>query len=150
LAGHELMGAVLPTIKELVSAKEQHRADRRLIEPGGVEDVGNDRSRAQIISRRKVNLSDATIGKGNVDLHKEEEAAEWAALAKTGLGLFGLGDGAPNNALILSKLPPPFGNRAECLTDSDLGRRAGIKRDKGRVTVLAIAVALPDHVPAFP
>jgi hypothetical protein len=23
-------------------------------------------------------------------------------------------------------------------------------RDKGRVTVLAIAVALPDHVPAFP
>ena len=71
-------------------------------------------------------------------------------MAKTGLGLFGLGDGAPNEALRLSKLPPAFGDRAESLTDSDLGRGARIKRDKGRVTVLAIAVALPDRVPAFP
>jgi len=150
LAGHELLGAVLPISNELVSAKEQHGADGRLIEPGGVEDVWNGRARARRISRGKVNLSDSTIGKGNVDLHKEEEAGEWAALAKTGLGLFGAGDGAPNDALILSKLPPAFGDRAESPTDSDLGRGAGIVRDKGRVTVLAIAVALPDGVPAFP
>jgi hypothetical protein len=144
------LGAVLPIINELVSAKEQYGADGRLIEPGGVEDVGNGRSRARGISRGKVNLSDSTIGKGNVDLHKEEEAGERTALAKTGLGLLSLGDGAPKDALILSKLPPAFGDRAERPTDSDLGRGAGIKRDKGRVTVLAIAVALPDHVPAFP
>jgi len=150
LAGHELLGAVLPISKEPVGAKEQHGADGRLIEPGGVEDVGNGRSRARVISRGKVNLDDATIGQSNVDLHKEEEAGEWAALAKTGLGLLGLGDGAPNDALILSKPPPAFGDRAESLTDSDLGRGAGIVRDKGRVTVLAIAVALPDGVPAFP
>jgi hypothetical protein len=150
LAGHELLGTVLPIINELLSAKEQRGADGRLTEPGGVEDVGNGRWRARGISRGKVNLSDATIGKGNVDLHKEEEAGEWAALAKTGLGLLGLCDGAPNDPLILGKLPPPFGDRAESPTDSDLGRSAGIVRDKGRVTVLAIAVALPDGVPAFP
>ena len=150
MAGHVLLGAVMPISKEPVSAKEQHGADGRLIEPGGVEDIGNGRSRARLISRGKVTLSDSTIGKGNVDLHKEEEAAEWAALAKTDLGLLGLGDGAPNDALILRKLPPAFGDRAESPADSDLGRCAGIVRDKGRVTVLAIAVALPDHVPAFP
>jgi hypothetical protein len=150
LAGHELLGAVLPIINELVSAKEQHGADGRLIETGGIEDVGNGRSRAEVISRWKVNLCDSTIGQSNVDLHKEEEAGKWAALAKTGLGLPGPGDGAPNQALILSKLPPAFGDRAESLTDSDLCRGAGIKRDKGRVTVLAVAVALPDGVPAFP
>jgi hypothetical protein len=54
LAGHALLGAVLPIINELVSAKEQHGADGRLIEPGGVEDVGNGRSRARVISRGKV------------------------------------------------------------------------------------------------
>src|ERR1035437_5512520 len=132
LAGHALLGAVLPISNELVSAEEQDGADGRLIEPGGVEDVRNGRSRARGISRRKVNLSESTIGQGNVDLHKEQEAGEWAALAKTGLGLLRLGDGAPNDALILSKLPPAFGDRAESPTDRDLGRRAGIKRDKGR------------------
>jgi hypothetical protein len=140
----------MPIINELVGAKEQHGADARLIEPDDVEYVGNGRSRARSISRGEVNLCDSTIGKGNVDLHKEEEAGEWAALAKTGLGLLGFGDGAPNEALILRKLPPAFGDRAESPTDSDLGRGAGIKRDKDRVTVLAIAVALPDGVPAFP
>jgi hypothetical protein len=150
LAGHKLLAAFLPIVHELVTAKEQHGADGRLIEPGGVEDVGHDRSRARGISRGKVNLSDSTIGKGNVDLHKEEEAGERAALAKTRLGLPGPGDGAPNEALRLGKLPPAFGDRAESPADSDLGRGAGIVRDKGRVTVLAIAVALPDGVPAFP
>ena len=150
LAGHALLGAVLPISNEPVSAKEQHGPDGRLIEPGGVEDVRNGRSRARLISRGKVNLSDATIGKGDVDLHKEQEAGEWAALAKTGLGLLRLGDGAPNDALILRQLPPPFGDRAESPPDRDLGRGAGIKRDKGRVTVLAIPVGLPDRVPAFP
>jgi len=121
-----------------------------LIEPGGVEDVGNGRSRARGIFRGKVNLSDATIGQSNVDLHKEEEAGEWAALAKTGLGLLSLGDGTPNEALILSQRPPAFGDRAESPADSDLGRGAGIVRDKGRVTVLAITITLPNCVPAFP
>src|ERR1035437_8619561 len=79
LAGHELPGSVLPIINELVSAKEQHGADGRLIEPGGVEDVGNGRPRARGISRGQVNLSDSTIGQSNVDLHKEEGAGEWAA-----------------------------------------------------------------------
>ena len=133
-ASHELLEAVLPIINELVSAKEKHRADGRLIEPGGVEHVGNGRSRARVISRGKVNLCDSTIGKGNVDLHKEVESGEWAALAKTGLGLPGPGDGAPNEALIFSKLPPAFGDRAESPTNSDLGRGAGIVRDKGRVS----------------
>jgi hypothetical protein len=150
LAGHELLGAVLPISNELVSAKEQHGADGRLIEPGGVEDVGSNRSGARGISRGQVKLGESTIGKGNVDFHKEKEAGEWAALAKTGLGLPGPGDGAPNEALRLSKLPPAFGDRAERPTDRDLGRGAGIVRDKGRVTVLAIAVALPDGVLAFP
>jgi hypothetical protein len=150
LAGHELLAAVLPIINELVSAQEQQGADGRLIESGGVEDVGNGRPRARAISRGKADLRDATIGKGNVDLHKKEEAGEWAALAKTGLGLLGLGGGAPNETLILSKLPPAFRDRAERPTDSDLGRGAGIVRDKRRVTVLAIAVALPDGIPAFP
>jgi hypothetical protein len=150
LAGHDLLGSVLPISKELVSTQEQQGADGWLIESDGVEDFGNDRSRARVISRGKVNLRDATIGQCNVNLYKEEEAAEWAALQKTGLGLFGLGDGAPNDPLVLRKLTPALGNRAESPTDSDLGRGAGIKRDKGRVTVLAIAVALPDHVPAFP
>src|ERR1035437_2055424 len=106
LAGRALLGAVLPISHEPVSAKEQHGADGRLIEVGGVEDVGNGRSSARGISRGKVNLCDATIGKGNVDLHKEKKAGEWAALAKTGLGLPGPGGGAPNEALMLSKLPP--------------------------------------------
>ena len=150
LAGHELLGAVLPISKELVGAKEQHGPDGRLLEPDDVEDVGNGRARARGISRGKVHLSDSTIGKGNVHLHKKEEAGEWAALAKTRLGLLGLGDRAPNEALILSKRPPAFGDRAESPPDSHLGRGAGIVRDKGRVTVLAIAVALPDGVPAFP
>ena len=150
MAGHELLRAVLPIVNELVSAQEQHGADGRLIESGDVEDVGNGRLRARVISRGKINLSDSTIGQSNIDLHKEEEAGEWAALAKTGLGLLGLGDGAPNNPLVLSKLTPALGDRAESPTDSDLGRGAGIKRDKKRVAVLAIAVALPDHVPAFP
>jgi hypothetical protein len=121
-----------------------------LIEPDGVEDVGNGRSGARGISRGQVNLRESTIGKGNVDLHKQEEAGERAALAKTGLGFPGPGDGAPNEALILSKLPPAFGDRAKSPPDSDLGWGAGIKRDKGWVTVLPIAVPLPDRVPAFP
>src|ERR1035437_691908 len=67
LAGHALLGAVLPISNELVSAEEQDGANGRLIEPGGVEDVGNGRSRARLISRGKVNLRESTIGKGNVD-----------------------------------------------------------------------------------
>src|ERR1035437_11129081 len=76
LVGHALLGAVLPISHEPVSAKEQHGADGRLIERGGVEDVGNGRSRARAISRGKGNLSDATIGQSTVDLHKEEETGE--------------------------------------------------------------------------
>jgi hypothetical protein len=150
LAGHALLGAVLPIINELVSTEEQRGADGRLIEPGGVEDVRNGRSRTRLISPGKINLSESTIGQGDVDLYKKQEAGEWAALAKTGLGLLRLGDGAPNDALILRQLPPPFGDRAESPTDSDLGRGAGIKRNKGRITVLAIPVGLPDSAPPFP
>ena len=41
LAGHELLGMGLPTINELVGKKEQHGADRRLIEPAGLEETGH-------------------------------------------------------------------------------------------------------------
>ena len=40
LAGHELLGAVLPIINELVSAKEQHGTDGRLLEPSSLSDLG--------------------------------------------------------------------------------------------------------------
>jgi len=149
LAGQELLRLVLPTSHELVDLEEQHGADGRLIEAGGVEDVWNGRLRTPGISRRQVNLRDAPISQGHVDLYKEEETGERSALTEAGLGLFGPGDLAPKDALLLGQLPPPGGDRAESLTDSDLSGGARIIRDKGRIAVLAVAIALPDSVPAF-
>ena len=94
-------------------------------------------------------MGDSPIGKGNVDLHKEEETAEWAALAKTGLGLLGPGDGAPNQALLLSQFPPSGRDGTERPADSDLSGRTGIKWNESRVAILAVPIALPDPVPAF-
>ena len=94
-------------------------------------------------------MSQAPIGQGHVDLYKEEETGERTALAEAGLGLHGPGDGAPKEALLLGQLPPPGGDRAESPADSDLSGCAGVKRDENRIAVLAVAIALPDSVPAF-
>jgi hypothetical protein len=97
----------------------------------------------------QVNLSDTPIGQRHIDLNKVEEASETTTLEEPGLGLFGPGDLAPNDALLLGQLPPPGGDRAESPAHRDLSRRARIKRDEGGITVLAIAITLPDCVPAF-
>ena len=97
----------------------------------------------------QVNLSDTPIGQRHIDLNEEEEASETTALEESGLGLFGPGDLAPNDALLLGQLPPSGGDRAESPSDSDLRGAAGIKRDERRVTVLAIAIALPNCTTAL-
>jgi hypothetical protein len=101
------------------------------------------------ITRRQVNLSQAPIGQGDVDLHKQQDSSEPAFLEKTGLGPFGSGDSAPNDALRLGQRAPPGGDSGEIGADSNLSRATRIKRHEGRVTVLAIAIALPNSVPAF-
>lgn len=149
LAGHELLRLVLPTSHELVDSEEQHGANGRLTECGGVEDVWNGRLRTRGISRRQVKLRDTPISQRHVDLYKEEETGERSALTEAGLGLLGLGNLAPNDALVLGQFPPPGGDHAESPADSDLSGRAGVKRDESNIAVLAIAIALPDSVPAF-
>ena len=129
--------------KELVGKEEQHGADRRLIELAGLKGDWHGRLGSLKITRRQVNLSQAPIGQGDVDLHKQEDAGEPAFLAKSGLGPFGSGDLAPNLALLLGQLPPAGGDCAESPTDSDLSCGAGVVRDKSGITVLAIPVALP-------
>ena len=94
-------------------------------------------------------MSHASIGQWDVGLHKQEKTGEGTALLKAGLGLHGPGDGAPNEALPLGQLPPSGGDRAEHPAYSDLSWRSGIKRDESRVAVLAVAIALPNRVPAF-
>jgi len=76
-------------------------------------------------------------------------AGQGSALKKSGLGLYGPGDGDPSVALLLGELAPTFGDRAESPADSDLSGRAGIERNKGRIGVLAKPIALPDCAPAF-
>jgi hypothetical protein len=97
----------------------------------------------------QVKLSDAAIGPGDVDLDKEVEAGEPASLAETELGPFGPGDCDPNVALFLGERAPTGGDGAEVLADSDLGRGAGVERDKGPIGYLAIAGPLPYYLSAF-
>ena len=101
LAGQALLRVGLPTLNELVGLEEQHGTDRRLIEPAALEEGGHRRLGNLEITRRQVNLSQAPIGQGDVDLHKQEDAGEPAFLTKTGLGPFLMGDSAPNDALLL-------------------------------------------------
>src|SRR5664279_3762063 len=89
LAGQALLEVDLPITKELVGLEEQYGADRWLIEPGALEEGGHRRMGSLEVTRRQVNLSQAPIGQGDVDLHKQEDASEPAFLAKTGLGPFG-------------------------------------------------------------
>ena len=121
LAGHALLGAVLPNSNELVGTKEQHGTDRRLVEPAGLEGGWRRRLGHLEITRRQVNLSQAPIRQGDVDLHKEEEARQRAALPEPDLGPLGLGDRAPNNALLLGESAPTGGDGAESPADRDLG-----------------------------
>jgi hypothetical protein len=65
------------------------------------------------------------------------------------LGPFGPSDGDPDVALLLGERAPAFGYRGESPANRILRRAAGIVRNKRRIGVLAIAVALPDCVPAF-
>ena len=99
--------------------------------------------------RRQVNLRFSLIGQGDVGLDEELAASESAALKKPGLGLYGPGDGNPYVALLLGERAPTFGDRAEIAADSDLSRGARVKRDKGRIADLAVAIALPDCLSAF-
>ncbi len=89
------------------------------------------------------------MGQGDVDLHKVKETGQGTALTQPGPGLLAPGLGAPNDPLLLGKGAPPGGDSAENPADRHLGGRAGIKRDKGSIRVLAIAIALPDSVPAL-
>ena len=139
----------MPITNDPVGAEEQDRADRRLIERAGVEEAWHGRLRGLEITRRQVNLSHAPIGQGDVDLHKQQDAGEPAFLAKPGLGPFGSGDLAPNNALLLGERAPAGGDRAKSPADRDLGRGAGIGRDEGRIAILAIPVALPNRTTAL-
>lgn len=148
LAGHELL-RVLPSTHELVSLEEKHGAHGRLIEAAGIEPARNGRLDAGRISRRQVNLSDPPIGQRDVHLYEEKETSEPAALKEAGPRLHGPGDLAPNEALLLGQLPPPGRDSAEIAADSDLCRRVRIKGDESRIAVLAVAVALPNSVPAF-
>ena len=59
------------------------------------------------------------------------------------------GDGHPDLPLPLGQRAPPGGDRAETGADRSLGRSAGIIRHKGRITVLAKPIALPNPVPAL-
>ena len=150
LASQALLGVDLPITKEMVGLEEQYGTDRWLIEPAGLEEGGHRRLEDLQITRRQVNLSQAPIGQGDVDLHKQEDAGEPAFLTKTGLGPFGSGDSAPNLALLLGQLPPTGGDSAEIAADDHLSRAAGVQRDEGRIAVGAIAVALPNCAAAFP
>jgi hypothetical protein len=132
-----------------VGAEEKSGADEPLITPAGVAAGRNRRRGDSEIFQGQVNLSQAPIRQRDVGLYEEQKAGERAALAEAGLGLFGLGDGAPHEALSLGEGGPTFGDRAESPADRDLGRGAGIKRDKSGVAVLAIAIALLDCAPAF-
>ena len=85
----------------------------------------------------------------DVDLHKEVEAREHAALGEPGLGFHGPGDGVPYIPLLLGEHAPAFGDRGENLAGPDLGRAAGVERDEGGVADLPVAGALPDHIPAL-
>src|ERR1017187_840276 len=140
----------LPITKELIGLEEQHGADRRLIEPAGLEEGGHRRLGNLEITRGQVNLSQAPIGQGDVDLHKQEDAGEPALFEKTGLGPFGSGDSAPNDALLLGQLPPTGGDSAESAAHGPLSRAARVERDEGLIAVGAIAVALPNYASAFP
>ena len=65
------------------------------------------------------------------------------------LGPFGPSDGDPDVALLLGERAPSFGDRGENPADRALRRAARVGRDKRRIRVLAIAVALPDYASAF-
>ena len=149
LAGHELLRVDLPITKELIGVEKQHGADGRLIEPADARGARNGRLVSPGIFHRQVNLRQTPIYQGHVDLHEEEEASKRAALEQTRLGLLGLGDCAPYNALILGERAPPGGDSAESPAHRDLSGGAGVERDKGSVAILAIAVALPHSVPTF-
>ena len=102
------------------------------------------------VFRGQVNLRIALSGQRNVHFDKEAEPSENATLSKPGLGFHGAGDGDPYVALLLGQGTPTRGDRAKMSAASHLRRGARVVRDKGKIADLAVAIALPDHIPAFP
>ena len=138
-----------PILQELPGAEEQGGADRRLIETADVGPAGSLRFQRPEKLQGQVHLWEAPIDPRDVVLHEEEEPGEPAALQETRLGLLGAGDSDPYPPLRLAQRPPPGRNRAEGLADSTLGGASWVVRDKRRVRVLAIPVALPNSIPAL-
>src|ERR1035438_404043 len=101
------------------------------------------------ISRGQVQLRFSLIRQWNVGFDEELAAGESSALAQAGLGPLGPGDGDPHVALLLAERPPAGGDSTETVADRDLGGAAGIKRDKGGVADLAVAIALTDNTHAL-
>ena len=139
-----MAGVARPTGKEVVGLEKECGAD-------GVrsEGAGDGGLRGAESKGRLVNLGLATVGEGDVDLHKELAAGEGAALGEPGPGQDGLGDGDPDEALGLGEGAPTFGDGAEVGADGALGGATGVERDEGGVADWAVAVALPDEVAAF-
>ena len=140
---------VPPILQDLLGAEEQCGADRRLIETADVGPAGSLRFQRPEKLQGQVHLWETPIDPRDVVLHEEEETGEPAALQETRLGLLGAGDGDPYPPLRVAQRAPPGRDRAESPADSTLSGGAGIVRDKRGVGILAIAVALPDCVPAF-
>ena len=99
--------------------------------------------------RRQVNLSLTLIDQGDVGFDEEVVPRHDAALVEPGLGFHGAGDGDPYVPLRLGERAPTGGDGGEGPANRGLRRGAWVKRDKGGIGVLAIAVALPNPVPAF-
>ena len=100
--------------------------------------------------RRQVNLRFALICQSDVYFDKELATSEPPASKEPGLGPFGAGDGDPYVTLGLGEHAPTGGDCGEIAADRNLSRAAGVKRGKSGIADLAIAIALPNNIPALP
>ena len=89
------------------------------------------------------------MDQGDIGLNEKLATRKSATLGKSGLGLYGAGDGDPYVALRLGERSPAFGDRRENPADRALRRAAGVVRDKRRIGVLAKPIALPNCPTAF-
>lgn len=145
----QLAPGVLPTTNKPVGVQKQGRADGWLLELAGAVEAGNNPLGSLGMLRRQVNLGQAPIGQGHVDFDKVKETGERAALAEARPGLLAPGRDAPTDPLVLGKRAPSFGDRSKNPADRHLGGSSRISRDKRRIRILAMAIALPDHIPAL-
>ena len=89
------------------------------------------------------------MGQPHIYLDKELEAGETSA-TEPGLRHDRPGHGDPDQALFLRERAPTFGHRAEIGAHRALRGGAGVDGDEGWVADLAIAIALPNYLSAFP